>query len=610
MPPVLFIEKPPVVMKVLTESMRKNFLFRHLDEAKLGEIVGLMSELTVRVGDEVIREGTTGDYFYVAESGGFDVIVKGECVHKYEVSKEEGKHPSFGELALMYAKPRAATVVATDDGVLWRLGRTTFRAVQEQASGTDPYRVLSKVAFFSSLRYDQVQRLRDRMREIKFEAREVIFSQGEVGDGMYIIVKGQVSVLKLESGSEREVMTLGENAYFGERALLRDEPRAATIVAIGSVKTLFISRTEFESVLGSLQKLLDDDRRKREQAASARTIELDAAGLANVTRESFRLEAPIARLPCGAFYLATHVAKGECYTLRQETKQAVAAASEQERLQREVGLLRAIGDVSALPFLPSLLRAFESVDSVYLLYKRRAVCTVDSLLDLGPLDDRRLQFVGANIIAALEVLHGQLRVVYRNVMLDNLSLFDDGYICLMDFRFCCHASASSRTLCGSPLYFSPEMVRGEVQTPACDIWSLGVLLFELTEGEPPWGTNDTDDMAVLRRIAAHTHGSLRVPARVAGSSGEDVTMPLLNQLMHPQPDGRFGGSAACNAEGANELRDHAFFQSLNWSKLLDGDIESPLQDHAREQLSRRMADVDWEEPELEPFDEDEIFLPE
>jgi len=423
-------------------------------------------------------------------------------------------------------------------------------------------------------------------------------------------VEGQVSVLKREAGSEteREVMTLGENTYFGERALLRDEPRAATIAAVGNVKTLFISRAEFEAVLGSLQTLLDHVRRKREQAASTRTKELEDAGLGHVTRHSFRLEAPIRRLPCGVVYLATHVAKGECYTLAQETKHALAAASEQERLQREVGFLRAIGDVSELPFLPTLLRAFESVDSVYLLYKRRAVCTIDSLLDMGPLQESRLQFVGANIVAALEVLHGQLRVVYRNVMPDNLTLFDDGYVCLMDFRFCCHTSGNNQTLCGSPLYFAPEMVRGERQTPACDLWALGVLLFELSEGEPPWGKEDTDDMTVLRRIAAHEHGTLRMPARVTLSSVEHL-MPLLNQLMHPDPTARLGGSAASNANGANELREHAFFQSLNWSKMLDGEEDSPLQDYAREQLSRRMEDVDWDEPDLQPYEEEEVFLP-
>ena len=74
-------------------------------------------------GELVIREGTSGDFFYVVQSGEFEVIVKGERVHTYEVDESEGKHPSFGELSLIYSKPRAASIIATMDGVLWKLGQ-------------------------------------------------------------------------------------------------------------------------------------------------------------------------------------------------------------------------------------------------------------------------------------------------------------------------------------------------------------------------------------------------------------------------------------------------------------------------------------------------------
>ena len=95
------VEKPASVSGVIKSALRQNFLFKHLPESLLEEVVGYMAEQTVRVDDVVIKEGTSGDYFYVAESGGFEVLVKGERVHTYEVSKSEGKHPCFGELTLM-----------------------------------------------------------------------------------------------------------------------------------------------------------------------------------------------------------------------------------------------------------------------------------------------------------------------------------------------------------------------------------------------------------------------------------------------------------------------------------------------------------------------------
>jgi CRP-like cAMP-binding protein len=90
----------------------------------------------VQAGEVVTQQGERGDYFYIAESGQFDVYVTKpdgapELVHTYTALG--GRHPSFGELALLYAKPRAATVVARTDGVLWQL---TGRCAKGCCSGT------------------------------------------------------------------------------------------------------------------------------------------------------------------------------------------------------------------------------------------------------------------------------------------------------------------------------------------------------------------------------------------------------------------------------------------------------------------------------------------
>jgi CRP-like cAMP-binding protein len=607
--PLVRIEKPDHVTQILRSALRQNFLFKHLDESIVTDVIAYMAEQTVRVGDVVIKEGTSGDFFYVAESGGFEVLVKGERVHEYVVSKNEGRHPGFGELALMYSKPRAASVVATSDGVLWKLGRSGFRLVQAQANVTDPYMVLRKVEFFRGLRFDQMQQLRDHMREIDFGPGEVVFSQGEIGDGMYIIAKGQVTVHKREASDSREVMTLGANTYFGERALLRNEPRAASITAVDDVKTLFISREEFEATIGPLQEVLDEDRRKREHLALARQHELEAVGLANATRSSFQLEAPVTRVACGEVYLATHLRTLEKYTLRQEGKEAILMASERDRVTRETAILKSINEMQGQPaFLPSLLRAFETHDALYHLFKGRAVCNLDVLLE-GHLTVASLRFVGACIVSALDVLHNSLHLLYRNIMPDNISLLDNGYVCLMDFRFCARDMGSCRTLCGSPLYFSPEMVRGETQSAACDLWSLGVLLYELAEGEPPWGSSDQDDMTVLNRITSHEQGNLLPFSREEFAECESLMM-LIEQLLDPNPRARSVGSGvgAPVGSGAASLREHPFFAGFSWSKMYDSEEKSPLDEIAREQHMRRIEDVDWEEPELIPCDDAEDFF--
>ena len=136
----------------IEEAVRANFLFRHLNEAQLKSATMAMEKLTVKAGDVIIRQFDEGDKFYIAQSGMYDVTVAvpklmedvqgskiaipGEfeeprLVMTYDCST--GLNPSFGELALMYSKPRQAAITATADGELWTLERKAFKNSAENA---------------------------------------------------------------------------------------------------------------------------------------------------------------------------------------------------------------------------------------------------------------------------------------------------------------------------------------------------------------------------------------------------------------------------------------------------------------------------------------------
>ena len=146
----------------------------------------------------------------------------------------EGRHPCFGELALMYAKPRAASVAARTDGVLWGLGRANFRKVQTWSNAIDLLKLLRSVTIFEMLRVDQLQELRDAMTEEKVDEGEYVMRQGEGGDSMYIVISGTASVQINKPGVQlpQEVMQLSHPDYFGERALIDLAPRAADVLAL------------------------------------------------------------------------------------------------------------------------------------------------------------------------------------------------------------------------------------------------------------------------------------------------------------------------------------------------------------------------------------------
>lgn len=102
----------------LQEACRDILLFKTLDQEQFSQVLDAMFELIVKPQEHVIDQGHDGDNFYVIERGVYDIVVSGKCVGQYN------NKGSFGELALMYNTPRAATIVATQDGALWGLVRT------------------------------------------------------------------------------------------------------------------------------------------------------------------------------------------------------------------------------------------------------------------------------------------------------------------------------------------------------------------------------------------------------------------------------------------------------------------------------------------------------
>jgi len=512
-----------------------------------------------------------------------------------------GTHPCFGELALMYSKPRAASVVASVQGKLWKLGREAFRLVQMLRTNTaiDFTKIMRRVEVLSALRFDQLQQLRDRMVERTFAPNDYVFKQGERGDTLYIIARGRAEVVKKgESGEEEVVMQLQKNAYFGERALLRDEPRGASIRATSeaSLVTACISREDFEKRLGPLQNLLDDHRREREAAVRTQQSLIDRFGLSTATRDQFVVQAKIDEVPCGVVLLVKHLSTSQTYTMREEGTLPLQRAGEISRTHRELELLSEIAAAKVpIPVLPTLLRAFTSPLTRCMLFRQRAVCALSQIAAASPggvLAARELLFTGACIARALDALHTHLEHMYRNLAPERISVLDDGYVCLMDHRFSKRDDGACTTLCGSPSFLAPEAVRGDVQGYPVDWWGYGVLMFELATGDSPWGATDDDDMVLLKRISSHTSGALAVPAHV-----NPQLSALINDLLEPDPETRRGdGSVVADA----------WFDEISWSRLLDAELPSPLLNLASRKQEELNSSAGWEE--VEPPDWD-TFVP-
>lgn len=117
------VPKDAKTREALQRAIQKNVLFKHLDANECADIFDAMFPIVFRKGDTIIKQGDEGDNFYIIDEGQVEVFVNNVPV----TTISEGS--SFGELALIYGQPRAATVVAKMDCKLWAIDRDTYRRI-------------------------------------------------------------------------------------------------------------------------------------------------------------------------------------------------------------------------------------------------------------------------------------------------------------------------------------------------------------------------------------------------------------------------------------------------------------------------------------------------
>jgi len=256
---------PPVHAKSEEQQTRilgvlsKSFLFNSLEAEAQKTIVDAMQEKAIDEGAKVITQGDDGDCLYVVEEGQMDCYKKQEDGTEKKV-KECTVGDAFGELALLYNCPRAASVVAQAKGVLWQLDRETFNHVVRDAAVKRRERYeefLKGVPLLKSMEAYERSQLCDALRVETCTQGAKVVTQGEAGDTFYILEEGECDVEKVyvDGTPPAKVMAYGSGDCFGELALIRNEPRAASVIAKTDCRLLAIDRKTFKLLLGPMEDI-------------------------------------------------------------------------------------------------------------------------------------------------------------------------------------------------------------------------------------------------------------------------------------------------------------------------------------------------------------------
>lgn len=232
-----------------------------MDNYEIERIVDVLEHKQYEVQDTLIQEGDEGWSFFVITEGaaaaskvinGIDIVVK-----------TYGPGGYFGELALLTNQPRAASVRAIEPGPCKcvRLARSAFTRVtgyemMDMATVKEETRnkykeYLAQVPIFVELAPYEIEKMVDALENCAFNNGDTIIREGEQGDCFYIIVKGGAQASKLINGRDTVVKTYEPGGFFGGLALLTNQPRAATVHAVGALTNcLRLGRERFAQLTG------------------------------------------------------------------------------------------------------------------------------------------------------------------------------------------------------------------------------------------------------------------------------------------------------------------------------------------------------------------------
>lgn len=246
--------------ELLSSAVSNNFIFSETSSSQREQLLDAFEKYKVGKGTNIITEGEMGDYFYIIQSGNVTFTKSG-----VEVGKA-GPGMSFGDLALLYDSPRAATCLAMDACDLWRVDQTTFHQILANSSVSGDRKTMSilrKVEFLSNLSDEYIAKIASAVTPQDFKKGDTIIQKGDLGTVFYILKSGSVLVKDIDSGVSSaqskigyDNMVLTPGDFFGERAILKEEPRNATIVALEDSSTLTLSHSSFLDMIGPIADLL------------------------------------------------------------------------------------------------------------------------------------------------------------------------------------------------------------------------------------------------------------------------------------------------------------------------------------------------------------------
>ncbi|XP_072095337.1 cGMP-dependent protein kinase 1 isoform X4 [Mobula birostris] len=545
--------------ELIKEAILDNDFMKNLELSQIQEIVDCMYPVEYGKDSCIIKEGDVGSLVYVMEEGRVEVTKEGVKLCTM------GPGKVFGELAILYNCTRTATVKTLTNVKLWAIDRPCFQTIMMRTGlikHAEYMEFLKSVPTFQNISEEILSKLADVLEETYYEGGEYIIRQGARGDTFFIISKGKVNVTREESSNEEAVFlrTLGKGDWFGEKALQGEDVRTANVIAAETVTCLVIDRDSFKHLIGGLE---DVSNKAYEDAEAKAKYEAESAFFSNLKLCDFNI---IDTLGVGGFGRVELVQlkseESKTFAMKILKKRHIVDTRQQEHIRSEKQIMQEAHS----DFIVRLYRTFKDSKYLYMLMEACLGGELWTILrDRGSFDDATTRFYTACVVEAFAYLHFK-GIIYRDLKPENLILDHRGYAKLVDFGFAKKIGFGKKTwtFCGTPEYVAPEIILNKGHDISADYWSLGILMYELLTGSPPFSGPDPMKTynIILRGI-----DMIEFPKKITKNAAN-----LIKKLCRDNPSERLGNLK----NGVKDIQKHKWFEGFNWDGLRKGTLTPPI----------------------------------
>lgn len=249
---------------------------------------------------------------------------------------------------------------------------------------------------------------------------------------------------------------------------------------------------------------------------------------------------------------------GNFYALKMLKKAAIIKMKQVDHIASEKSILEHLNH----PFIVNMYGCFHDQRYIYMVLEYIVGGEFFThLRKAGRFDNDTACFYGAQIAAIFEYCHSK-NIVYRDLKPENILLTSDGYLKLTDFGFAKVIEHRTYTLCGTPEYIAPEVLLNKGHGKPVDWWTLGILIYEMIVGYPPFV--DEDPMGIYQKILS---GKIVFPKLF-----DKHAKGLVKKLLTADLGKRFGNLK----NGVDDIKQHSWFKAIVWEELTQKKKEAPF----------------------------------